>query len=210
MAQILASRGVPDRSTATTNCFNDTINCPNKIVITVPVQGGFGANRPIFGNTLFNVTALSGGRNNDTLDVYADVDATRSFDFVLGGGGGGGGGGGACMVTGGGAIAGTGASDGQFTLNPQADSLKGKVAYRDDGAGVDFRSTRITKMTCDNATHSAHIEGTVVNGNAQDTFTADAVDNGEPGTTDRFSITLSPEGYSRSGTLKRGNIQYHQ
>jgi hypothetical protein len=32
---------------------------------------------------LYNVTALSGGRNADN-DLYADVDATPSFDYVLG------------------------------------------------------------------------------------------------------------------------------
>ena len=32
---------------------------------------------------LYNVTALSGGRNAD-VDLYADVDATPSFDYVLG------------------------------------------------------------------------------------------------------------------------------
>ena len=32
---------------------------------------------------LYNVTGLSGGRNADN-DLYADVDATHSFDYVLG------------------------------------------------------------------------------------------------------------------------------
>jgi len=38
---------------------------------------------PINGALLYNVTALSGGRNGAN-DLYADVDATRSFDYVLG------------------------------------------------------------------------------------------------------------------------------
>ena len=42
---------------------------------------GFG--NPINGPLLYNVTALSGGRNADN-DLYADVDATHSFDYVLG------------------------------------------------------------------------------------------------------------------------------
>ena len=42
---------------------------------------GFGD--PVNGPLLYNVTALSGGRNGPD-DLYADVDATRSFDYVLG------------------------------------------------------------------------------------------------------------------------------
>jgi hypothetical protein len=38
---------------------------------------------PIQGALLYNVTALAGGRNADN-DLYADVDLTRSFDYVLG------------------------------------------------------------------------------------------------------------------------------
>jgi hypothetical protein len=64
-------------------------------------------------------------------------------------------------------------------------------------------------MTCTDASHSAQIKGTGVDKNQQVTFTADAFDNGEAGTTDRFSISLS-DGYSRAGTLIRGNIQYNQ
>jgi hypothetical protein len=58
----------------------------NTICIDVPnfLTNGFGAGRPINGSVLYNVTAFSGGRNNATTDVYADVDATRSFDFQVG------------------------------------------------------------------------------------------------------------------------------
>ena len=35
------------------------------------------------GALLYNVTAFSGSRNAD-VDLYSDVDATRSFDYVLG------------------------------------------------------------------------------------------------------------------------------
>jgi hypothetical protein len=58
----------------------------NTICIDVPNfnTSGFGAGRPINGATLYNVTAFSGGRNDAMTDVYADVDATRSFDFPLG------------------------------------------------------------------------------------------------------------------------------
>ncbi|HEX8684968.1 MAG TPA: discoidin domain-containing protein, partial [Pyrinomonadaceae bacterium] len=43
----------------------------------------FGASRPM-GNTLYNVTAFSGGRDNPAADVYAEGDSTAPFDFTLG------------------------------------------------------------------------------------------------------------------------------
>ncbi|MGB2952293.1 MAG: hypothetical protein WBB74_02735 [Gaiellaceae bacterium] len=54
--------------------------CGNTLVADVPLSG-FG--QPVQGALLYNVTALSGGRNGDD-DLYADVDATHSFDYVLG------------------------------------------------------------------------------------------------------------------------------
>jgi hypothetical protein len=54
--------------------------CGNTLVADVPLSA-FGA--PVDGALLYNVTALSGGRNADD-DLYADVDATPSFDYVLG------------------------------------------------------------------------------------------------------------------------------
>ncbi len=183
----------------------------NVITIDVPIQGGFGANRPIFGNTLYNVTSLSAGRGNlgaEVSDLYADIDATRPFDFVLGGGGqppppppGTG-----CKVTGGGVIPTGPSSEGRFSLNAHTD-LKGKVQYR-DGAAANFRSTRLTEVSCNFATHSATIRGEGTNNGQPVTFTVDVVDNGEAGSSDVFSISLS-DGYSRSGTLVRGNIQVH-
>jgi hypothetical protein len=40
------------------------------------------------------------------------------------------------------------------------------------------------------------------------TFTVDVSDNGEPGATDAFSISLSG-GATEGGTLRSGNIQIH-
>jgi hypothetical protein len=54
----------------------------NTITIEVPVATGFGV--PIDGNTLYNVTAFTFGRNDTTADLYADVDATAPFDYALG------------------------------------------------------------------------------------------------------------------------------
>src|SRR5204862_2922017 len=131
----------------------------NVITIDVPVQGGFGPNRPIIGGSLFNVTALSFGRNSAAPnDVYADLDATKSFDYTLANGGnppppppqtG-------CKITGSGSIA-TTAGSGRFSLDAHA-NLKGKAAYS-DGTAADFRSTRLTEVTCDQTAHSGTIRG---------------------------------------------------
>ena len=58
--------------------------CGNAIVVDVPLQGGFGPGLPISGDTLYSVTALGVGRNDADTDLYADVDATPSFDYTLG------------------------------------------------------------------------------------------------------------------------------
>jgi hypothetical protein len=178
----------------------------NVITIDVPLQGGFGANRPIFGGTLYNVTGLSAGRNSTPYDFYADLDATRSFDYRVSGAppppppetG--------CKVTGGGTIPTGPASEGKFSLNTSV-SLKGKVQYT-DGAAAAFRSTRITSVRCNFSTHSASIQGEGTNNGRMTSFTVNVIDNGESGTTDVFSIDL--DGYSRSGTLTRGNVQVHE
>jgi hypothetical protein len=176
----------------------------NVITIDVQLQGGFGANRPIFAGKLHNITALSGGRGNagtEIADLYADVDATRSFDFVVTGqvpppdGG--------CKITGGGANA-----FGSFSLNVHQ-NLRGKVQYRDDATPVNFRSTRITAVNCNVGAHTARIQGEGINNGNLDTFTVDVIDNGEAGTADVFQIMLG-SGYSRSGTLSRGNVQVHE
>lgn len=178
----------------------------NVITIDVPLQGGFGPGRPILSDTLYNVTALSAGRTAGD-PIYADLDATRAFDFKLGevkkptptG----------CKVTGGGAIAGTAAgSEAPFSINALP-GPKGKVNYRDDGAGVSFRSTKIHKVDCSGT--AARVEGEGVNRGGAVSFIVDVVDNGEPGTTDTFAISFSGTStYSRGPLpLSRGNIQVH-
>ena len=57
--------------------------CGNTISVDVPINGGFGVGLPL-GNQLYNVTAFTFGRDAAD-DLYADVDATHSFDFALGG-----------------------------------------------------------------------------------------------------------------------------
>jgi hypothetical protein len=180
----------------------------NVITINVPIQGGFGPDRPILGNSLFNVTALSAGRNSVPYDIYADLDATKSFDFPITGGitpppppppGTG------CQVNGGGAIATGVGAEGRFTLNAHAD-LKGKVDYR-DGSAADFRSTRLTEVTCGSAGRGT-VRGQGTNNGHVVNFTVQVVDNGESGASDTFSISLD-DGYARTGTLTNGNVQVH-
>ena len=54
----------------------------NTITIDAGLNTGFGV--PIDGTTLYNVTAFTFGRNDSFDDLYADVDATPSFDYPLG------------------------------------------------------------------------------------------------------------------------------
>jgi len=178
----------------------------NTIRIDVPVQGGFGPNRPILGASLLNVTALSAGRNSTPYDFYADLDATKSFDYLLSGGGqppppppetG-------CNVTGGGTIPTGVGTEGKFSLNAHVD-LKGKAQYR-DGAAANFRSSRLTTVTC--SANTATINGEGTNNGHSVTFSIRVVDNGESGTTDVFTISLD-DGYAKSGTLTSGNVQVH-
>ena len=176
----------------------------NVVTIDVQLDGGFGPGRPILENTLRNVTALSAGRSNSSTDFYADIDATHAFDYPItttpppppS----------ACHVSGGGAIAGTAGSEGRFSVDARG-NLKGKVAYRDNGAAVNLRSTKLDKVDCSGT--AAHIEGEGVNNGVAATFIVDVADNGEAGTTDTFSIRIVPPGYTKAGTLTRGNIQVH-
>ncbi|HSX21758.1 MAG TPA: hypothetical protein VLE97_03180 [Gaiellaceae bacterium] len=54
----------------------------NTITIDVGLSTGFGV--PIVGKTLYNVTGFTFGRNDSFDDLYAGVDSTQPFDYVLG------------------------------------------------------------------------------------------------------------------------------
>ena len=90
------------------------------------------------------------------------------------------------------------------TANPT-----GHLVYVDHSASkIRAASTSITTYTIVNAT-TRTITGTcTINGVGGFTFTATLVDNGEPGTSDTFSISLS-SGYNASGTVIGGNVQVH-
>jgi len=54
----------------------------NTITIDVGLNGDFGS--PVLGKTLYSVTAFTFGRIDNFDDLYADVDATEPFDYVIG------------------------------------------------------------------------------------------------------------------------------
>ncbi|HVF61302.1 MAG TPA: post-COAP-1 domain-containing protein [Thermoanaerobaculia bacterium] len=159
------------------------------------------------GSRFYDATAWSLGNVvspvQDVQSFLQPFDSTPAFDFLLAAGGGGGGTG--CKVTGGGSIA-SGSEEGKFTLNARS-PFAGNVAYRDAAEGVDFRSSALGSVTCSGS--SATITGSGYNGTDATTFTVQVTDAGEPGTSDTFSIELG-NGYSRSGTLTRGNLKVRE
>ena len=67
-----------------------SIDVANKrITIDVPIQGGFGADRPIKSDSIYNVTGFTFGRSQPPSSptasdfLYTEADSTRSFDFNL-------------------------------------------------------------------------------------------------------------------------------
>ena len=108
-------------------------------------------------------------------------------------------------VSGGGTIPGS-AGDARCGINV-FQTLKGKIDY-EDGTAADFHTTRILSVSFNDPVHSVQITGEGLDGDQRVTFTVNAVDNGEAGTSDQFSISLS-DGYNRSGTLTSGNIQFN-
>jgi hypothetical protein len=159
------------------------------------------------GSRFYDATAFSMGNTlspvQDLQSFLYPLDNTPAIDFLLGAGNGGGGtpfpG---CKVSGGGTLATT---DGKFSINAHATlPPSGRVAYKD--TNTDFHSTQLALLSC--SASSATITGTGANNGNTVGFRLDVVDNGEAGTTDTFSLTLTSGG-TRSGNLKRGNIQVH-
>jgi hypothetical protein len=114
------------------------------------------------------------------------------------------------FVTGGGWITGTPTGDrGTFGVagGIKNGALWGHLTYIDHGNGLKVKGTGVTSYTV-TGTNSRRIEGTATINGAPGTYTVDVADNGEPGKSDTFSITLST-GYTASGTLRGGNIQLH-
>jgi len=114
-------------------------------------------------------------------------------------------------ITGGGWIDVPVLSKGTFGLVAKAGSdgtSSGNVTYQDHGAlDRTVKSTAITSVTVN--ANCAQILGTAtIDGSGAFGFQVQVCDNGEPGTSDTFSINMS-DGYFASGTLRGGNIQIH-
>ncbi|HEX7295963.1 MAG TPA: post-COAP-1 domain-containing protein, partial [Pyrinomonadaceae bacterium] len=87
-------------------------------------------------------------------------------------------------------------------------SSSGNLTYQDHGVlNRTVKSTAVTSVTVSG--NCAQILGTAtVNGNGSFGYQVQVCDNGEPGSDDTFSISMS-DGYTAAGVLRGGNIQIH-
>ena len=94
-----------------------------------------------------------------------------------------------------------------FDVNHTTKNIKGECNLVDLVTRRMIRCVDVTTLVVNGNT--ATFYGHAVDSSAGGTtFVIKVVDNGEPGTTDTFSITTA-SGYSASGTLAGGNIQVH-
>jgi hypothetical protein len=115
-------------------------------------------------------------------------------------------------LTGGGRISGTpsggvgvfGVAGGQFRGD-----LWGHLNYVDKDADIHVRGVGVTAYEPLDSTTRRITGDAEINGVGGFTYEVIAVDNGEPGTADRFELRLS-SGYEASGALVGGNIQIHR
>jgi len=115
------------------------------------------------------------------------------------------------FVTGGGWIDPSGSRD-NFAVagGIKNGNLWGHLEYHDHSpSGLTVHGTGVTMYTVTGTT-SRHIEGTAeVNGQSGFTYAVDVVDNGEPGRSDLFAITLSSGYNAGPSNLGGGNIKLH-
>ncbi|HYR85500.1 MAG TPA: choice-of-anchor P family protein [Terriglobia bacterium] len=163
-----------------------------------------------------SVQGLNGSMIVNALHVTVPglVDTTMASPYAMTNGGGGGGVVGDCkdFVTGGGQITNplTGAK-GNFGVAGGVRNLEfwGHLTYIDHGTGMKVKGTGVTAYTMITPT-TRLIEGPAeINGQPGFHYVVVVEDNGEPGTSDVFSITLD-NAYSAGGTLTCGNIQLHR
>src|SRR5437867_2117941 len=113
-------------------------------------------------------------------------------------------------TTGGGWIPVTGGGKGTFGVGAayQPDgSLAGHLVYIDHDIDLKVQGTAMTNFVpgC-----TSQIDGNATANSTPVTFNVTVEDQGEPGTSDTFSIEVPELGYIRSGTLGGGNIQVHR
>jgi hypothetical protein len=116
------------------------------------------------------------------------------------------------FVTGGGFITGTPTgARGNFGVKggvEKSGAFSGHLNYIDHSSGMHVEADSITNYVALGPT-TREIDGTAsIDGVPGFTFTVIVSDNGEPGSSDTFALTLS-NGYLASGTLQGGNIQLH-
>jgi hypothetical protein len=97
----------------------------------------------------------------------------------------------------------------EYVDHGSKDSKSSKSSKGSRADDLKVKGTGVTAYTVVDA-KTRHIEGTAeIDGKHGYTYKVDVVDNGEPGSDDTFSLTLS-NGYSASGKLAGGNIQLHR
>jgi hypothetical protein len=113
-------------------------------------------------------------------------------------------------VTGGGEINVPGGTA-NFGFNAMRDTVGGPVSgqleYYNHARGLNVHSVSMTSLSISATT--ASFGGSCTKNGAPCTFTVNVEDNGEPGTTDKFTISVSGEPVE-GGTIARGNIQVHK
>jgi hypothetical protein len=114
------------------------------------------------------------------------------------------------FVTGGGYILSESGSKRHFAV---AGGIKngdfwGHLSYMDREKNLKVKGTGVTSYTNIGPT-SRHIEGTCEINGTPGRYLVDVADNGEPGRSDTFKITLFPGEYTAAGMLAGGNIQLH-
>ena len=110
-------------------------------------------------------------------------------------------------VTGGGEITVTGGSA-NYGFNAQngPSGPKGQLEYQNHARNLNVHSVSITSVNVSD--NNSGFSGTCTKNGAPCTFTVSAQDNGEPGTSDRFTIAVSGEPME-GGQISKGNIQIH-
>jgi hypothetical protein len=113
-------------------------------------------------------------------------------------------------VTGGGTINVTGGI-GNFGFIVQSQTTMGPISgdlqYHNHATGAKVKSVAFDTLVISGT--MATFGGTCTNNGVPCTFTVNVTDNGEPGTNDTFTISVSG-GPTEGGTLRSGNIKIHQ
>jgi hypothetical protein len=185
---------------------NQVVNLPGGGVVIINEQTGTGATADrgdITVNALHIKIPGVPGTNTDTdiiiASAHADITCATPPSCPID----------KDFITGGGYIIAPSGGKGTFgvTGGIKNSDFWGHLTYIDHGTNLRVKGTGVTAYVVTGPT-SRHIEGTCEINGAPGTYMVDVADNGEPGRTDDFKITLST-GYTAGGKLAGGNIQLH-